>query len=127
MTGEPSDTLKEIKEIKGRLDDIDRQQTNFSDRLFGKEINDAIRTLEELNGLVRGDRKAGTPGLKSVIYGSKELGVKPIRTEMEELNGKVDEILTIFGRVKWLLGILGITSLAGAASLVILLRQLLGV
>ncbi len=83
--------------------------------------------LEILNGLVRGDRDKGTPGLKSIVYGSKELGVKPLRKELEELNEKMDHILTIEGRVRWLLGILGVTGLAGAISLIIVVRQLLGI
>ncbi len=117
--------LDDIKKILVRLGEIDRQQESFSKRLFGKELNNVIKIIEVLNGLVRGNRDEGTPGLKSIIHGSKELGVKPIRTEITELNDKMDRILLIEGRVRWLLGIFGVTGLAGVISLIILLRQLL--
>ncbi len=92
-----------------------------------RKVESEHEILEILNGLVRGDRDKGTPGLKSIVYGSKELGVKPLREELKELNDKIDRILLIEGRVRWLLGILGVTGLAGAVSLVIVLRQLLGI
>ena len=119
--------LKDIEEMKSRLDSFEKDQTSLSKRLLGVDFGELVETLKEINGLVRGDRRRGTPGLKSIVYGSEELGVKPLRTEMEELRERQDEVLIIYGRVRWLLGILGITGLGGAAYLVIILRQLLGI
>ncbi len=118
--------LKDMEEMKSRLDSFEKDQTSLSKRLLGVDFGELVETLKELNGLVRGDRKKGTPGLKAIVHGSKELGVKPLRTEMDELRERQDEVLIIYGRARWLVGILGVTGLSGAVSLFIVLRQLLG-
>ena len=122
MDEEINAILNEIAEVKVRLARLETGQENFNE------------LLEVLNGLLRGDRDSGTPGLKSIVYGSEALGVLPIRKaiektwdRIEEIAEKQDRVLLFEGRIKWLAGIFGITGLLSLISLLFALRQLFGV
>ncbi len=97
-------------------------------------VEDKHEVVELLNGLLRGDRELGTPGLKSIVYGSEALGVLPIRKEIEELDEKIDELhvkmdrfLLWEGRVKWVAGLFGVSSVVTVATFIIVMRELLGI
>ncbi len=109
----------ELEAIKKRQDDIEQEYEEFS--------KEASVTIVELNGLLRGDRKAGTPGLKSIVYGSKALGVKPIRDMMTDFADDLGVVMTTHARWRWLLGILSLTSVAGVIGWILFLREIAGV
>ncbi len=113
--------LKEIEEINEKLDDVDTIKSRLDKVEHEHEI------LQELNGLVRGDRKSGTPGLKSIVYGSEALGVKPIRVVMKEFATDLEIVLDTHARWRWLLGILSLTSVAGVIGWILFLRDITGV
>ncbi len=108
--------------------DKDKTEESIEDILERlREIEHEHEILEILNGLVRGDRDKGTPGLKSIVYGSEALGVKPLRDELRELNEKMDRILLFEGRVKWVASLFGVSSIISLATFILVMRQLLGI
>ena len=59
-----------------------------------------------LEKIVCGSPAERTVGLETIILGSKELNVEPIRVPLERID-------VAWGRIRWLLGILGVSSIAG--------------
>ncbi len=116
-----------ITEIEGRLDSIAQAQERISKTLDSKEIREALDLVTELNGLLFGDRKKGTPGLRSIVYGSKVLGVKPIREAMSDIAKDLGVVMTTHARWRWLFGILSLTSVAGVIGWILFLREIAGV
>ncbi len=116
-----------ITEIEDRLDDIDQAQERVSKILDSREVREALVLLSELNGWILGDRKTGTPGLRSIVYGSKALGVKPIRDMMTDFADDLGVVMTTHARWRWLLGILSLTSVAGVIGWILFLREIAGV
>ena len=69
-------------------------------------LSDLNKVVGDLEKVVYGERAVGKLGLEIIIYGSDELGVEPMRDTL-------NRIATAYDRIVWLLGILGISTLAG--------------
>lgn len=121
-----AEVVQQIAANKEKIDSIARVQEDISERLDSKEIREALELVAELNGFISGNRRTGTLGLKSIVYGSKALGVKPIRETMEDFAKDLGIVMTTHARMKWIIGILSLTSVSGVIGWVLFLRELAG-
>jgi len=95
-------------EVSARLSDLEVQGDQTAecvrelDRCF--QTSEYRDTINQLDKVVRGDPTTNTLGLSTIIYGSKALGVEPIRDTL-------NRVALAHDRWRWLAGVLGISTI----------------
>ena len=123
--------LRSIETMQKHIDDQVSDQDYIDGMRAAKEISEVIssgrldimlknglaemqETVKSLNSLVFGNPRRGELGLATIINGSKELGVEPLRKTLTR-------VALTHDRFVWLAGIFGVTTITGLIGVILFL------